>query len=140
MSDFPAPQGADAIVREHREIRVLLGELTAAGDLARTLDLLRRLRGVLETHFRHEEAGGLREVILETAPRLAGRADALLEEHREFLAEVGDLIEQCRSTLEGPVVEIRENVQVLSDRLAGHDTAENELLSEAVLDDIGTGD
>ena len=140
MSDFPAPEGADQIVREHQEIRVLLGELTACDDLPRTLELLRRLLALLRTHFRHEEAGGLREVVLETAPRLAGRADLLLQEHEELLARTAEMIEHCRSVLEGPVVEIRKDVKALSDRLHSHDTAENELLSEAVLDDIGTGD
>jgi len=140
MSDFPAPEGADAIVREHREIHVLLSELDAAAGLPRTLELLLELRALLETHFRHEEAGGLREVVLETAPRLLGRADALLQEHRDFLADVSGLVDDCRSILEGPVRELRETVRAVSDRLGVHDTAENELLSEAVLDDIGTGD
>ena len=44
------------------------------------------------------------------------------------------------SVLEGPMNEILESVKDLHDRLVAHDEAENALLHEAVLDDLGTGE
>ena len=143
-SDLPAPEGAHIILEEHALLRDLLSRITAARTPARLADLpplLADLHDLLSVHFRHEEEDeGLVEAVREEAPRLVGRAEALLREHNDLLGRAAGLESEVRSVLEGPVQEALDAVKELHDRLVAHDEAENALLHEAVLDDLGTGD
>jgi hypothetical protein len=143
-SDLPAPKGASVILEEHALLRDLLARITDARVPERLPELpalLAELHELLSTHFRHEEeTEGLVEAVREEAPRLVGRAESLLREHQDLLGRAAGLEAEVRSVLEGPVTEVLASVKDLHDRLVAHDEAENALLHEAVLDDLGTGD
>jgi hypothetical protein len=143
-SDLPAPEGASVILEEHALLRDLLSRISAVRAPERISELptlLSELHDLLTTHFRHEEESeGLVEAVREEAPRLVGRAEALLREHQDLLGRAAGLEAEVRSVLEGPVADVLASVKDLHDRLVAHDEAENALLHEAVLDDLGTGD
>lgn len=129
------------IAAEHRQIRALVAELEATGDLEALLPRLAELRGLLRSHFAREEApGGLHRVVDGSAPRLAGSVQALFDEHRELLALVDALAERARACLEGPIGEVRRKVAELCRGLHAHEAAETELLAGALYEDIGGGD
>jgi hypothetical protein len=126
------------IAEEHRELRALLERVSGNHDLRALVPLLETLQNILEHHFDHEEGeGGLHDIIGDAAPRFLPRLQMIFEEHREILRMVPDLLERMNAVLDGPVQALLDDTDALVKKLQAHDEAESELLTEALLTDIG---
>ncbi|MBC8353181.1 MAG: hemerythrin domain-containing protein [Planctomycetes bacterium] len=135
------------IRREHEELRELLGEIhrTLANRLAAVASvsaMLVSLGDHIKTHFEEEETTGLFDNIVDRAPRLSERIDALRTEHQQLLAVVRQLNEVARNG-DGSVdwwQRLNTDFHKFSAELMHHETAENDILLEAYTDDIGASD
>ncbi len=96
----------------------------------------------LREHFETEEndeAGGYMRAALRAAPYLERRAGHLREQHDEFTRRISKIREALHDAAPEllPWSELQANMQALVKELLAHDEAENEILSEAFLDDLG---
>ena len=132
--------GAPRIAEQHHELRQTLALIDATEDLARLVSLLRELRGDLAAHFADEEReDGLAQAVGPTAPHHLRRLEALLAEHAQLLVSLDGVIERGDALLAGPVKQTVGDARDLTRRLARHEAAETELLTDAVYADIGGG-
>lgn len=138
---------AEQIRQEHEELRALLGEIH--GMLAKRLEAvasvaetLASLNEHVETHFAEEETAGLFDDVVDKAPRLSERIDALRNEHEQLLVAVrrlsevandGDGSDDWWQRLDAAFHEFSRD-------LMHHESCENEILLEAYTDDIGAAD
>lgn len=96
----------------------------------------------LEEHFSHEETGGFFGAIQELSPEFEERASHLLREHREMRLLFRSLWMTCRwacgesGARAGWLAEFAD----FHRRFEEHESAENDLLYEALERDIGAGD
>jgi DNA repair ATPase RecN len=132
---------------EHEEIAEVLAELrNSLSDTDRDRDLVdelvTRLRELVEIHFRHEEHNGYLKDALERAPRLAGQADILIEQHEALLEEIEKLRILVHSGVESPSwwSRIESDFHKFASRLISHEHSEVKLVQEAFTVDIGTAD
>lgn len=133
----PAVSG-DQIHDEHLHLRELLGRIEATRDLEPLQGLLAELSEALVVHFEHEEApGGLQDVIDSSAPHLLEQVDALFDEHRRCLAELGRLRAEVRTILDGPVTDLFKGIADLCRMLHEHEAVETEILSGSLYDELG---
>lgn len=136
---------------EHR--RLLAGaESLLAGwphDVRRATDVrpyliqvLNELRSRLAAHFAAEESPEYLSDAVTAAPRLATRAKELQQQHAEFLAALERITTDIESkALDGvQLADDREVLHQLICDLRRHEQAEDDLLLEAVDDDLGSGD
>ena len=142
---------ADRIQDEHHAIFKQVRELEAFLVVKASADewvsgVTRRLSGlgeVMAPHFRYERESALYTEAPIKAPHLAGKIERLLGEHQRFLTELGAIIAAARGALdpdEGLMQQLTERVTTLFAELRSHEASENEVLSDAFLDDIGVGD
>lgn len=140
----------DDILREHRELMTLihdLGDRAAKGadsgehwseDLA---GILARLRTTLHQHFTAEEEGPFATEFPEAFPQLAGKLEDVLAEHRDLMDQVDRLAREVNEASEQATAEeiqrIRRDVRDFIEAIRAHESAENLLLQEAYLEDIG---
>ena len=140
----------DEILREHRELMALITELGDraskgsdsgehwSGDLA---EILTQLRTTLHQHFTAEEEGPFATEFPETFPQLAGRLEDVLGEHRDLMDRVDHLLREVHEASEQATAEevqqIRKDVRTFIEAIRAHESAENLLLQEAYLEDIG---
>jgi len=96
---------------------------------------------VLE-HFEHEEQDGYFREVIERAPRLSERADALLSEHPAMAARLVAL--QTLAARRDEAVRWSTSLGKMFERFVecfrAHEYAENQLIQEAYTDDIGAED
>jgi hypothetical protein len=134
-SDTRAP---DAIAEEHRSLKRLLKNMESTADLRRLVPMLGELHDLLEEHFLHEEAtDGLHATIGSSAPHHLTTLQNLFEEHQDFLDTLTKLDAQARACLDGPLAEILEGIESVSERLRRHEARETELLTDAMFVDLG---
>ena len=140
----------DDILREHRELMALitdLGERASKGadsgehwseDLA---DILARLRTTLHQHFASEEEGPFATEFPASFPQLADRLEDILGEHRDLMERVDQLTREVNEASEKATAEevaaIREDVRAFIEAIRAHESAENSLLQQAYIEDIG---
>lgn len=127
---------ADAFLESWRDDRATIRRLGA---------LLANLRDQLAMHFSLEEAFGYFDDALEVAPRFSELADTLRAEHGALFEEICLLSEAAEQLFyrENSTRTIRHIVFALADfqhRFARHESRENELILQALHDDIGVGD
>jgi len=138
---------AQSLQAQHHELRDFLKEgtqiladpLWAADDLFSLLAVLRR--HMLE-HFEHEEKGGyFREAIL-IRPQLAPQAEALLEQHADFVAMIEELLVMARTDNIPAAVrnDLETRWQQFNIEFCRHEAGEVDLLQDAFTEDLGTGD
>jgi uncharacterized protein (UPF0335 family) len=121
---------------EHEELKTLLKGLEAAEDLESLLPGLGKLRQLLEEHFEHEESPGVFDrVVREKQTHLLPRVEELVEEHREFLADLDDILARGRAGKDPAGV--RERFLRLSRRLHDHEGRENELMFDTFFTELG---
>ncbi len=138
---------------DNRELRGLLEQAAAfleswrddRATLRRLDELLADLRDQLAMHFSLEEAFGYFEDALEVAPRLCELADTLRAEHGVLFDEICTLAEEAEQLFyrETTARTIRHIVFAFADfqhRFSHHESRENELILQALHDDIGVGD
>ena len=135
------------IFEEHADLRhevgVIHGALSARlGRPAEVCDMLDAQVATLRSHFAEEEASDLFDEISAQTPRLAERASHLRAEHASLLQRALHVAERARSLqhVEGWWERIEEMYHRFCKELMHHETAENKLLQESYLDDIGAED
>ncbi len=103
---------------------------------------LAELLALLKTHFASEEDGGYFVSAVEMAPHLAAIADALEREHEQLLKRLEGLGARLSIDTSEPIDIVSLRVEFVSflDACAAHEHRENDLIQEAYLTDIGTGD
>jgi len=127
----------ESLQEQHSEIRKLTEVLTDPQRKADRRELLSRLHTLLARHFALEESKGYLAEELAIAPQLSHVAEGLRKEHEQILARVKKLEDSSRagSTTDALVQAIDEAVSQLRD----HESAENRLVQQALLDDEGGG-
>lgn len=135
--------------RQHVKIGVHIQDLTerldAVGSPARSdparsdiIGRLARLQSELAEHFAAEEHVGFLPRALARAPRLARRARGIVSQHdllRIQLAKVVTMLERASTDWQG----LRERFAEFTEALRDHELRENELINEALMDDLGGG-
>ena len=140
------------LVRRRQSVELELSALGTLGErgqgdeseltLMRAVNLLAALRRELKEHFALEERAGLMAAATEAAPRLSGRADRLTREHADLSATVARILEDLLSSQKLPErwAALAESFARFSETLLAHERAEEEMVREAFLDDLGGGD
>mgnify|MGYP001067806839 CR=1 FL=1 len=117
------------LTEEHLRIREDVARLQTLTDPTAMLETLEALR-----HFLHEEGGkGLALLVERCAPEHEKRAEALLLEHRALMADLHELIRECRALITEPLTRLRRNTAQFIDRLQAHDVSETEVLTDCML-------
>ncbi len=128
--------------RRMREVEALLADSGARRDdpaarRSRLEELFADFEGVLIEHFAIEEQGGYFAEVLAVAPRLSGRVSRLKRNHPAFRRRLTRLRKHIPDpTIAWPEVEAR--VAALLKALADHESAENDLVHEAFMQDLGS--
>ena len=139
MTAQPDPQNSKKrILDDHREIGELLAQCTTATKASQVLENMQKLRALLGRHFAEEEGqlGGLHDSIHTRAPRFENSLQGLIEEHRQLLESVNELIDQAgKSADDDP--KLREMSKSLQARFAAHEARETEIFVESLWTDIG---
>lgn len=143
----PTHELMDQIRQEHEELRETLGKIHRTlgkreAAVAAVAEMLSLLGDDVETHFSDEETTGFFDNVLDRAPRLSDRIDALRSQHQELSATVESLQEVATSGdgSDDWWRRIETAFHDFSKELMHHEGSENELLLEAYTDDIGAAD
>ncbi len=140
------------IKEDSQDFRLLLGrthDLLSAPHIhvarRKLVDLLAELRDQLALHFALEEAYGYFEDAVAAEPRLSRRAGALRAEHRQLFLELCNLEDQSERWLYHEATanllkQIAAGFHSFHQRLLDHESRENDLILEALAEEIGEGD
>ena len=106
---------------------------------------LETLRDDLAMHFSLEEFFGYLDDPVAAAPRLCERADGLRQEHSILYEQLCGIVESAQQLsdlnhLARLSLHVPRRLRAFLDRLAEHESRENELILEAFCDDVGVGD
>jgi hypothetical protein len=147
------PAFLQEIKDDHHELRQLMHHTSAAlgrsgpteTDYPRLVEMFGKLRDQLAMHFSLEEAYGYYEDAINGAPHLARRAESLRSQHADLFGELCTLAESAEKLLyhEQPaaaLARLGDDYRRFSTRFHEHESAECNLIQEALNDDIGTGD
>ncbi len=141
------------IKEDNRDLRRLLAEtdeafsqpLDASVPARPIADALVELRDQLAMHFSLEEAFGYFENAVSVDPRLSETAESLRSQHVELFGTICELVEDAEKLLYGEdtslsVSRLTERFLDFRQRFHEHEAGEDELILEALDDDIGVGD
>jgi hypothetical protein len=141
------------IKEDHHELRQLLhhtGAMLERPDWMpieynRLADLFEKLRDQLGMHFALEEAYGYFDDALLVAPRLSRKAEQLRSQHGELYADLCRLTDQAEQLLyheasDAIVAQLAADYRTFCQQFYAHEHRENELILEAIDEDIGVGD
>lgn len=148
---------AERILREHRELRTLLDDLSlftveprpGIGDMgfhtwgASLSRHLVELHDRLFRHFRTETESGFFDQVKQERPRSTKVVGRILEEHPLFLTEIQSLVSDCLAYSTGDEPDdprLRLRLKTLLDRLSDHEEREGDLLQRMHVRDIGDVD
>ena len=147
MKSDRAQSDTESIVHEHAQLRLILDSVretlldrqaTPQVVAAMIIELSSRIK----QHFDHEEQGGFFEEVIDVAPRLSDRAEALLQQHLEFVDQL-DLLQQHAESPAPSDSWWARLIQLFDEflhRFLAHEQAENALLLQAYNEDIGAED
>ena len=129
---------------EHQALRDLLGAIsrtlaTGSDGVGEVSSMLSSLRTQLDQHFADEEKIGFFDKVAEKALRLAERTQHLHDEHAKLkstLKNLAEFVEEKSNWWQ----ETERRFRDFSKELMHHESAENELLMDAYMRDIGLGD
>lgn len=139
----------EAARRRRRELREAIGEMERAlaaampGRVdawwARYSAALGRLASAYRDHVSETEGdGGVTELVLAQAPRLALQVDKLVDEHRDIQAGLDDLLACCQGPTDpDSLAHARDLGTSLLGRLVRHRQLGADLIYEAVHVDLG---
>jgi len=143
MSDY------DALLEEHKQLRLMRDRLTViAATSAEVLPEfklrnllateLEEFSGTISVHFGHEEEGGYFSEVQARRPELSAQISQLQSEHENLVDQFADLAKQLRegAAIASVATTVSEALEVLSQ----HESAEDELLQDGMLTDIGAND
>ena len=105
-------------------------------------DLLQQLRDRLATHFTLEEAFGYLDDAISIAPRLSDKALALRNEHGDLYLKISSLAEVAdsrRNSIDDQA-KLIDDLRSFCRQLKRHEEDENELIMQALYDELGVGD
>lgn len=104
--------------------------------------MLSAFRELLFSHFRSEERDGFFEQIVARAPQLSRQADVLTREHAALLDELDRLIRSVQGVSGRPLCwqTLGMSFDGFTKNLMHHESAENGILQQAYVDDLGTKD
>ncbi|NMC21227.1 MAG: hypothetical protein GYA33_12505 [Thermogutta sp.] len=133
---------------EHERIEALLEEVDAAlGKRDRptkeVIRLLSELPVHLEAHFAFEEAGRFFDEGMLRAPHLRPKADKILAEHAPLVEAAKSLAADAAANEQSAPdwwERVRDRFLALKNDLSRHEHAENDLVQEAYVQDIGARD
>ncbi len=141
------------IKEDNRELRQILDQAESVLRLPpevhlpakQVVDVLSQLRDQLAIHFSLEEAYGYFEEAIDVNPRLGQTAHSLRTQHVELFNQICDLVEESERLLYGessPRIahHISTRYCEFRQQLSEHEAREEELILEALDDDIGVGD
>ena len=147
-----APEVADPaerLRRQHQELRQQLDRTRSwftqpagGGERRERVRTITELEVLLIDHFQLEETGGYMADALRLAPQYSGRAEALRTQHTALALEMRSLRELCEicGRSKERWAELDARLASFTKRLRTHERAENEIASDALLEDIGTQD
>ena len=109
------------------------------------VDLLERVRDRLAMHFALEEAYGYFEDPVWTEPQISTAAQKLREEHRGLYEQLQALTERAAKVLYHEVPRARipricTDFERFCQHFEDHEERENELMLQALYEDVGVGD
>ena len=109
------------------------------------LQLLAAFRDQLATHFTLEESYGYFEDPIQVAPWLSNTANKLRKQHSSLYVEITRIVElgetyEYEECLRRHWRNLTQSFCAFDDKLDEHESAENQLIQEALLQDIGIGD
>lgn len=136
---------------DNRELKCLIDRLypmldhpqVASNHWAEVLTLLADLRDQLAVHFSLEEAFGYFEDAIETAPQFSLIAEQLRGDHAklfEWSRELADRAFDVQAESIEKVGRFVEHFKRFRSAFEQHETAEIELILQAMDDDLGVGD
>jgi len=111
----------------------------SAEAAAAALQRVTELEVQLPAHFAFEEAGGYLADALSAAPRLSRRAAHLMGDHEHLRHQLVEFAARAQRAQLGGWSALSHPMHELSDALRRHELAENRLLRDALLDDLGGG-
>jgi hemerythrin len=137
----------DPFVHEHESLHQTLGELRTLLEnresTAKVAIALAEFANQVQAHFVHEEEPeGFFDSVIDQAPRLKTRADALLEEHAAMSRELKELRRHAKHGVVSDEWWSQLNTEFESfwRLFCRHERSEHELVQEAFHDDIGSKD
>jgi hypothetical protein len=155
-SSFSQQEFYARMQREHRALNFLTGRIRAVfrqcHDLApgqhvspRLIDALEELRDHLGMLFALEEAHDGSPEVLALAGRLSRTVSQLQTEHRELFTELCRTIDYseeafCHRQLDDLLERIEHRFNGFYEHFLAHEAHENDLILQALDDDLGTGD
>ena len=102
------------------------------------------LRDQLATHFSLEEFFGYFDDAMDAAPWLSSQAEILRVQHETLFTEICDVVEDVEKLLYGESFRgldaIKKSFSAFYTKLQDHEHCENELIMQALYEDIGVGD
>jgi len=140
-SDSPFADTREQIIAQHRHIRELTELLTGGRELSDLLRRLQEFRSAIVVHFAAEEAPeGFFQIVGSRASRHLEAIQRFEAEHYSLLDDVDRLAARARECLAGPVAGILQHAGELARRLQVHEARENDMLIDALYEDLGEDD
>ena len=133
MSDTIAsvPKAAGALTEDHRRVDGLVARLRSVREPSALVAALEALDKVLVAHFVHEESpGGIYDVLGVPVPEYRAPLGDLVDEHYQILTELRGLVARGMELLQG-LQQLQVEARTLADRLAAHETREDQMASSA---------
>ncbi len=147
------PAFLQEIKDDHHELRQLMHHTGAMLvrpewmpiEYDRLTDLFEKLRDQLAMHFSLEEAYGYFDDALDVAPRLSRRADQLRSQHGELYSQLCALTDRAEQllyheTTDAAVSQLAADFRHFCESFHKHELSENDLILEALDEDLGGGD
>lgn len=130
----------EALHQSLRDLRWVLEDRQSPEEAAQ---LLAEFSGHAQAHFVHEEESeGFFESVVDQAPRLKNRADALIHEHSVMSTELAELTRYAKDSIDSAEwwATLSDGFESFWQSFCRHERLENELVQEAFHDDIGSKD
>ncbi len=140
-SDSPFADTREHMFAQHRHLRELTDLLTGAQELSDLLRRLQEFRSAIVAHFAAEEAPeGFFQIVGSRASRHLEAIQRFEAEHYALLDDVDRLAARARECLAGPVAGILQYAGEIARRLQDHEARENDMLIDALYEDLGEED
>ncbi len=139
------------IKEDNQRLRELFQQVTSLLTSPRPISCsmlareLWQLRDQLAMHFALESAYGYLADVVDHAPRLCDHAKAMLAEHDELFMDICEIVEQSEE-LAYEAYSYQRFLRLAADifdfhaRFQAHESCENQLIFQALNEDIGCGD
>jgi len=147
MGGSEQPSPTEKILDEHHHLRARLEEaqqVVAARQAGRqtVVEVIDALEREVLEHFQHEERGGYFSDAIAAAPRLSAKAKKLFQEHAVLATQLDELRRSLAAREPDAAWwdDIANRFARFADLFRRHEFAENALLQDAYIEDIGSSD